>query len=261
MRLCVVQTDIAWEDKKKNMEKFSGLIGEAAEQGAELVIFPELSLTGFSMNSGLSEPEDGETVRFFCGESQKHGIAIGFGYAHRAGDRIYNRYCIADSGTVTARYDKLHPFSYGGEAEVFTAGNELCTVDVRGVTVGLTICYDLRFPELYQALADRCQLIINAANWPEQRSAHWNALLKARALECQCYIAACNRVGSDPGNCYSGQSRIYDPEGIRIACVIMEYKQDLLFADISGERCAAAREEFPVRKDRRRDLYRNFYVK
>ena len=259
MKLCVAQTDIVWQNKTENMSHCRSMICSAAEQGAELIVFPELSLTGFSMNADLSEESDGETVRFFEQCSREYGTAVVFGYACRVAERIFNRLCVADNGAVIAEYDKLHPFSYGGENSVYSAGDKLVSARVRGIELGLTVCYDLRFPEIYQKLSDSCSLIVVSANWPDSRRKHWSTLLRARAIETQTYIAGCNRCGKGDGLNYSGDSAVISPNGDAIASAEM-YEQQLIYAEIDAGVCSAARKDFPVRNDRRQQLYRDFYV-
>lgn len=259
LKLCLAQTDIVWEDKSANMHKAREILSEAAYQGAELVVFPELSLTGFSMNSSLAEPPLGETAEFFAENTQKYGIAAAFGFACAHDGVITNRMCIADNGDITAEYDKIHPFSYGGECSVFSGGNQLCIADIHGVRTGLTICYDLRFPEIYQALSVECALILVAANWPDKRRMHWDTLLRARAVENQCYIAGCNRFGNGGGLYYSGGSAVYSPGGEVISAA--DDRSSLVFAEIDSGECRRVRSEFPVKNDRKPELYRDFYAK
>lgn len=260
LKICVAQTNIVWENKSKNLRRCRDFIKTAAENGSRLIVFPELSLTGFTMNSSLAEAPGGETVRQFSHLSQEFGIAVGFGFACRESDRITNRFCIADNGGIIAGYDKLHPFSYGGECAVYSPGNHLETVELSGETLGLTVCYDLRFPEIYQKLSESCSLILVIANWPDSRSDHWKTLLKARAIENQCFIAGCNRCGSGGGLNYSGDSAVYAPTG-ELVGASEPYAEQLIYAEISGEECRKIRSGFPVKKDRRIDLYRDFYVK
>lgn len=256
MRVCAVQMDIAWEDKETNMSACRRMVQQAGE--CDLILFPEMTLTGFSMNAGLAEPPDGKTYEFFMGLSKEFGAAIVFGYPVSVGCRIYNRLCAVDSGRQAAFYDKMHPFSYGGECEVFSSGSEVCEADIRGIKTGFTICYDLRFPELYQKLSQNCPLIVCSASWPEKRREHWITLLKARAIETQSYIVGCNRVGSGGGLSYSGDSMIISPFGDIIAQAAYG-KEQLIYADISAEVAETARSEFPVKADRRNDIYKKFY--
>ncbi len=258
MRLCLIQSDTVWENKAANRSRCCALIEAAAEGGAQLAVFPELSLTGFSMNPQLAEPPDGETPEFFSRLTGELGIAAGFGFACAHDGVITNRFCIADRGRITAAYDKIHPFSFGGERGVYSGGDRLAAAEVCGVAAGLTVCYDLRFPELYQALSKSCTLILNIANWPDNRRDHWLTLLKARAIENQCYIAGCNRCGKGGGLSYSGDSAVFSPSG-ELLCSAGQYSEGMIYADIKPEECAAVQGSFPVKKDRREELYREFY--
>lgn len=259
MKLCLAQTDIVWEDKSANMHKAREIMTEAAWQGAELVVFPELSLTGFSMNSSIAEPPRGQTAEFFARNSCELGVAVAFGFACSHDGVITNRMSIADNGEIAAEYDKIHPFSYGGECSVYSGGNRLCITDIRGVRTGLTICYDLRFPEVYQALSAECDLILVTASWPDKRRAHWETLLRARAVENQCYIAGCNRFGNGGGLYYSGGSAVYSPDGKRVSAG--DDRPALVFAEIDSGECRRVRSEFPVKNDRKPELYKDFYAK
>ncbi len=256
MRVCLAQYDIAWEDKRANMSRCRGFFAEAAELGAKLLIFPELSLTGFSMNPSLAEEQDGMTTRFFSGLSLQYGIGCVFGYAERCGDKLYNRLVCADKqGRVTALYAKMHPFSCGGE--VFSGGSEPVTFTLGGMRLGLTVCYDLRFPELYQQLSKSCDAVIVSANWNGSRREHWLTLLRARAIENQCYILGCNIIGHADGIDYSGDSVIYAPDGAKLAFASSE--AGLLTADIDSGSVQRLRSEFPLKNDRKIEIYRNFY--
>ena len=257
MRVCVAQPDMAWEDKKANMILCRRLM-EQAEGKCELIVFPELTLTGFSMNADIAEEPDGDTAEFFCGLSREFSCCVIFGMAVKSGGKTYNRLCCADKGIITAYYDKIHPFSYGGECAVYSAGSKAVEVDICGTRTGFTICYDLRFPELYQKLSRTCGCIVCIASWPETRREHWLTLLKARAIENQCYIIGCNRTGTGGGLSYSGDSAVFSPLGTLVAGAGAD--SELLFAEIETEAAFAARSSFPVKNDRREDIYKEFYL-
>ena len=135
------------------------------------------------------------------------------------------------------RYRKIHRFAYGGEDGSFDAGSERVTVDVEGLRVSLFVCYDLRFADEWWAVAPETDLYLCVANWPEPRRAHWSALLRARAIENQAYVVACNRVGtggSGSGDTldYAGDSAIVDPMGEALATGART--EALLVADVDG---------------------------
>lgn len=257
MKVCLVQLDIVWEDKEANMRRCRELAESASEQGAELIVFPEMSLTGFSMEASLAEPPDGASCSFFGALAKKTGVPCVFGYAERDGERMYNRLALADSdGEIKARYAKLHPFSIGGEG-CFTGGDELVSFSLGGMEIGLTVCYDLRFPELYAKLSESCAAVIVSANFPASRREHWLTLLRARAIEDQCYILGCNRAGFGGGIDYSGDSVVFTPDGTELSRAAGG--ECLLFSDISADVVYDVRCAFPMKKDRRIDIYRNFY--
>lgn len=254
VRVCAVQTDTVWQDKGANMALCRRYYEQA--EGCELVVFPELSLTGFTSESAFAEPPDGETVRFFTELTKGSSAAVCFGYACDDGGRTFNRMCVCADGRVIAQYDKLHPFTVGGEG--FCAGDRLVSADIAGVNTGLTICYDLRFPEVYQALADDCALILCAANWPASRRGQLTALARARAIETQAFVVVCNRTGAGGGIVYDGGTAVFSPMGDVIAQAQGAHAQ-AVFADIDPLAADAARAAFPMRADRRPELYRSFY--
>lgn len=155
----------------------------------------------------------------------------------------------APDGSERASYRKIHPFSYGGEDRLFEAGREIVTVDVEGWVVQPTICYDLRFPELYRAGSGRgTHLILVQANWPEARQAHWRALLQARAIENQAFVAGVNCCGDQDALRYAGGSAVYSPKGEPVALAGSE--EGMLRARIDLDVCKQWRKHFPALRDR-----------
>jgi predicted amidohydrolase len=155
----------------------------------------------------------------------------------------------APDGTERAAYGKIHPFSYGGEDRLFEAGREIVTVDVAGWVVQPTICYDLRFPELYRAGSGRgTHLILVQANWPEARQAHWRALLQARAIENQAFVAGVNCTGKQDGLGFAGGSAVFSPKGEQLAQAGSE--ECALRAKIDLDECKQWRKHFPALRDR-----------
>lgn len=254
MRVCAVQTDIVWEDKQANMARCRRFYEQAA--GCALVVFPELTLTGFSQERSLCEPPEGASVSFFRELTRGSDTAVCFGYAASEGGRAFNRMCVCAHGEIAAQYDKLHPFTIGGES--FSAGERAVCADIAGARVGLTICYDLRFPELYQRLSRECGVIVCAANWPAARRAQLDVLARARAVETQSFVILCNRTGAGGGVTYNGGTAVYSPAG-ECAAAAHGAGEQAVFADIDLGAVQAARAAFPVAADRRNELYRSFY--
>ena len=190
-------------------------------------------------------------------------MAVGIGWVKDVGKFCENRYSIVTPEGEILEYTKLHPFSYSGEDRYFQGGTVLPVCEYRGYHLGVQICYDLRFPETFQALSRQADLILVPANWPGRRREHWISLLQARAIENQCYIAGVNCVGDMDGQTYTGDSRLYGPDGMLCSGEI------LTPADAQPGECAfiyeiddqvkKVRTQFPVKKDRRDALYRQFY--
>lgn len=253
MKLALCQLEIIWEDKKKTFDLCSRFMEEAAQRGADLILFPEMSLTGFSMDIEKTKESKQETAALFAEHARLCHIAAGFGFVSAREDKAQNHYMIVDDrGKLLADYCKIHPFSYGGEDRYFVAGEKLALCRYKDFTIGISICYDLRFPELYQLLSRQAELIVVPANWPEARREHWNCLLQARAIENQSYIAGINCVGKMGGKAYSGDSGVIHPLGT--ICGKCGEQQELLIVEIDND-VHTYRESFPVKKDRKEALY------
>lgn len=163
---------------------------------------------------------------------------------------------VAPEGQILANYAKIHPFSYSGEGEYFSGGEKIEYSSINKMLLGFTICYDLRFPEIYQALSRVSQIIVNIANWPENRIDHWNTLLKARAIENQVYMIGVNREGiDDNGIKYFRGSQVFDPEG-NIVSPIHTW-EDVDIFEIDTGLAQKVRENFPVKADRKSEFYKN----
>jgi predicted amidohydrolase len=203
--------------------------------------------------SATSE-SNGETIQVMQEYARNYQIAIGFGWVRLNGDKGENHYTVLDEiGTILADYVKIHPFSFSGEDEHFTAGNQTAVFTFAGVRFGLFICYDLRFPEIFRAVAAEVDVMVVAANWPEKRIAHWNKLLEARALENQCWVLGINCVGNQENLQYNGSSRAVNPEGETVDSMID--REGIIFCEIHDE-AANFRNSFPALQDRRAALYR-----
>jgi len=158
---------------------------------------------------------------------------------------------VAPDGSIIAQYAKRHLFGFtGGETRVLTAGDDLVTVDLPWFRVGLSICYDVRFPEMYRALLDLgSEVFLIPSAWPERRIAHWSLLIRARAVENQAFVVACNGVGKQDEVDLGGYSAIVDPWGMVLAEGGSD--EEVLIAEIDSRLVAKTRQDFPVLKDRR----------
>ena len=248
MKIGLVQYNPDWENKESNKQKIHSIIKNI--EGVELLIFPEMTLTGFTMKSlEMSETIHGESFRFFSSIAKEKSTNIFAGIIERRNKRIYNTLIhLKPDGNLVKLYRKVHPFSYSGEDKHFSAGSKPAMTKIRNWKIGLTICYDLRFPELLRKYGKkRAHLIVNIANWPDTRIEHWRTLLKARAIENQCYIAGVNRVGQDPKLNYIGFSSVFDPTGKELVAVANEEK--IIVADLDKNYVIEVREKFPFLDD------------
>ena len=246
MKIVVLQRDIVWAQPAENCRRCSDAIDR--NPGADLYVLPEMFSTGFCTNPvGIAETTDSDTLKWMKAVAAEKDAAIAGSVAVTDGDNFFNRfYFVKPDGSVT-HYDKKHLFTYGGEHHRFTPGEERVVVEWRGVRILLEICYDLRFPVWARNRGDY-DMILYVASWPTPRVAAWSALLVARAIENQCYVAGVNRVGTDPACEYCGGTVVIDPYGKAIAeCPMGEESEASAIVDMDA--LEAFREKFPVLND------------
>ena len=249
MKIGLVQYNPVWEDKDANKQKINFLLKDVAED-VDLLIFPEMTLTGFTMKSEeFGESLQGESFNFFSQLAISKCIHILTGIIIKAKKQFFNSLVhIKPNGKLVKLYRKIHPFSYSTEDINFGSGKRPAISKVKGWQTGLSICYDLRFPELYRKYGKkRAHLLVNIANWPDARIEHWRTLLKARAIENQCYVAGVNRVGKDPKLNYIGFSSVFDPMGKEIVAV--ENEEKVIIAEIYKKNVEEVRNTFPFLED------------
>ena len=255
MRIVLCQMNIIWEDKEANYLRFESKLKEMYDKKIDLYLLPEMSFTGFSMQTEVTKESYLETVNKITGFTKKYNTAIGFGWVKDCGGKSENHYTIVDkNGKILSDYTKIHPFSFSGEDQKFRGGEELSFFELGGIVFSTCICYDLRFPEIFQIASKKAHVILVPANWPQKRREHWRCLLQARAIENQVYIIAVNCVGESGGLTYSGDSCVINPNGeiLTKPCVgegVLEYN---LTDDVNE-----FRDAFQIKNDRREELYRS----
>jgi omega-amidase len=264
MKLALSSLNQIWEDKDGNFELCLAEMESAAHSGAELIVFPEMTLTGFSSRvEALAEDmESSTTLRRFREAARGFGIPVVFGaIIGQPGRKARNVALMIDkSGQLIGSYSKIHPFSMAGENLHFAAGTEVVFAGLDGWSVGLSICYDLRFPEIFAILAPHCDLILNIANWPAKRVDHWRTLLKARAIENQVFVAGVNRTGVDGrGLEYQESSLVFDAYGSEV--MPAEARGSLKLFSIDQARTREIKEKFNFFADRQPELYRTLMLK
>jgi predicted amidohydrolase len=245
----IVQFSPAWESPEESIKILDRLFeGKAVD--TDLLIFPEMTLTGFTMHADkFAEEIDGISTLYFMNLAQRLKTHLFAGIIEKDGDNIYNSLVHFDNnGIITARYRKVHPFSYANEEKAYTAGDTLVITKTDYARIGLSICYDLRFPELYRIYGkERSGIMINIANWPVPRIDQWVSLLKARAIENQCFMIGVNRTGSDPKNNYNGLSGVIDPAGKEI--LLVENEEGIFTVSVDLTKVKETREAYPFLDD------------
>jgi predicted amidohydrolase len=265
MKIAALQT-VATPDVDRNLEVAARLIAEAAREGAEWAALPEyFCLMGRRDTDKLTAaeaPGDGPIQRFLAAQAKQHGLwLIGGTLPLRSAtpERVRNACCVyAPDGTLTARYDKIHLFRFDSgresydEARVLEAGSEPVALQAGALRIGLSVCYDLRFPELYRALCTPpCDVLsVPAAFTYTTGRAHWELLLRARAVENQCYVLAAAQGGThENGRRTWGHSMIVDPWGEVLA--VRPEGEGVVLAEVDPARIAAVRQQLPALAHRR----------
>lgn len=253
MKIALLQLYVKWEAQAENIEKAGAYIKRASREGADVAVLPEMAMTGFTMNP--SPAIDGENPAAHPALAELaagNNINIVAGYnviPSEPGSMGRNLAAAYDrSGARIALYSKMHPFTFLDEHRHYEAGEGPVVFQLDGMGASAFICYDLRFPESIRPVAPDVSALFFLANWPASRAEHWMALLRARAIENQCYAVGVNRVGTDDnGLFYHGGSCVYGPSG---ELIVMGGKgEEIVYLEIYPEEVARVRAEFPFLED------------
>ena len=252
MKVVMLQTDISWAKPEENIRHAQQLMDEAPD--GDLYVLPEMWSTGFAtVPDGIAEDEaNSAALKWMQQTAKKRHCAISGSLAVKVADGTFrNRHYFVDGRAgETYYYDKHHLFAYGGENNFYTPGREHAIVNYMGFRLLLLTCYDLRFP-CWSRYADNQEYdaIIYVANWPSSRQSAWQLLLRARAIENQCYVIGVNRVGDDQRCHYIGASAVIDVTGRTVAQCRRGIPQALM-CEIQMEELQRRREKFRVLDDR-----------
>lgn len=250
MILTLLQQNIVWGNPSANQKAAEEAI--LAAPASDLYVLPEMWSTGFAMEPADIAETDGSSLRWMQRMADRMGAAIAGSIATEENGRYYNRfYFVMPQGEGVEYYDKHHLFTYSGEHHRYTAGDRRVTVEWRGVRFLLQVCYDLRFPIFSRNRADEggYDVALYVASWPESRRAPWDALLRARAIENQCYVCGIDRVGDDPMCHYNGGTAVIDAYG-RTVAACPDNEVSAITVEIDMDRLNAFRKKFPVLGDR-----------
>ncbi len=248
MNIALIQTPLFWEQPQENRNYLEEKI-ITLDQTVNLIVLPEMFTSGFSMNPSLcAETMNGQTVQWLKKMALSKNTAITGSLIIKEQSNFYNRVLFVYPDGKISYYDKRHLFSLAGEEKVYTAGNKKQIVEYLGSRICLLICYDLRFP-VFSRNTDNFDLLIYVANWPQSRILAWDSLLRARAIENQCYTLGLNRCGSDNnGLTYNGHSQLIDPLGAYVIAPVLD--ETVALATISKEHIIETRNRFGFLKDR-----------
>lgn len=259
MKITLLQTDIIWCQPLANRLKVEQMLASVSD--TDLIVLPEMWSTGFGMGTSLlaEHPNGSDTLKWMEKISKDFGAAICGSIPMRctnddvqtglsACQGVVNRFYFVTPDGNHKQYDKRHLFALGGEDKAFLKGNQRIVIEWNGFRILPLICYDLRFP-VWVRNNDDYDLMIVVANWPAVRMQAWDTLLRARAIENQSYVAACNRVGSDPLQIlYQGGSKVIGFDGeICLDCGTMEMQKSI---DLSMDSLKTYRKKYPFLKDK-----------
>ena len=261
MKVAVAQISCALGDPETNLSKVHDFSQRAKEAGAELVVFPEMSDTGYSMPVIQKHASDWKTGFVASLQEIANQLSIGIvsGVSERDGSSIYNSQVLVDAkGDIVAKYRKTHLYAVApiDEQTCFAPGDAFASFALGDLRFGLSICYDLRFPEMFRKLVTQQNVgafLISSA-WPFPRIEHFRTLILARAIENQSYVIASNRVGKDDDLWFCGSSAIIDPRGVAVASASAD-REELIHADLSEDLVRSVRSRVESLAHRREDLY------
>ncbi|MDZ7317539.1 MAG: carbon-nitrogen family hydrolase [candidate division KSB1 bacterium] len=260
MKVAVAQMKCTVGNIDANIEQMTAWAKNAADQGCQVIVFPETVDTGYEMTV-IREKADFWPGRSFLSVQQiarAHQIHVIAGISEREKDQIYNTIAVFDpNSSLVGKYRKAHLAAYPplDEDSCFSPGNSLSIATIGEMNWGLLICYDLRFPEMARSLVLKgAEVLVLCSAWPFPRVTHWKTLTAGRAIENQAYVVAANRTGSDGPVTFCGSSCIIDPYGAVLASAA-EDREELLVAEIRKGVLTTVRSRMPIFRHRRPELY------
>ena len=259
MRAASLQLEAVVGRPEENLERVERMVTEAALNGCDLVVLPEMIDTGYVMDEVVRSAGrwDELFVPGLRAIAKERDLNIVCGVSERVEDRIYNAVAVIDrAGQIAGHYRKVHLFSPAGEDRACAPGEGLVAVELDGVRWGVAVCYDIRFPELVRRLVfDGAKGLLIPSAFPFPRLDHWRVLLRARAMENQCIVVAANRVGTDGPLTFCGASQIIDPYGTVLAAA-GEIGEAITATEIDVEQVEAVRAAIPALSSTRPEVYR-----
>lgn len=254
----IIQMNIAYGQPEANRKKVEEKTAQAMKLQPDFILLPELWDTGYDLKrfDKIADNYGQKNKAFLKRLAKTYQVGIiGGSVSNREESGTYNTlYAFDKQGNLTGEYRKAHLFRLMDEEKYLSAGEKPCQFNIENISCSAVICYDIRFPEwIRKNILQGAEILFVPAEWPRARLSHWRHLLISRAIENQCYIVACNRVGQDPNNTFAGHSLVIDPWGEVIAEA--GEQEEILYAEIDLSSIQKARTYIPVFDDRRPDLY------
>jgi len=255
LRVAAAQLEITLGEPETNIGRARRLLADAKQQGAEVVLLPELWTTGYDLERAAELAVDLRSDNEISKLAREFDIYLCGSVLEKREGKFFNSFTIySPIGELLAVYRKLHLFAPLREPQFLTPGDEPVTIELPWGKLGLAICYDLRFPELFRSYAvGGARLMLVCAEWPHPRLEHWRTLLRARAIENQAYVVACNAVGHANDTVFFGHSMIINPWGEVLAEA--GEAETVLAGELDLAEVDRIRSQFPVLSDRREELF------
>lgn len=247
LHTAIIQQDIVWEHAEENLKRLDVLLSDL-KSSTELLVLPEMFHSGFTMSpEKVSQSEGGVVLKWMRDRAIDLKVYLMGSVVYKSNSVFYNRLYVFEPNGDSSYYDKRHLFSIGGEGEHYVAGSKRLIVNINGWRICPLICYDLRFP-VWSRNCNDYDVLVYVANWPMSRRDVWSTLLKARAIENQCYVLGVNRVGEDRLNSYSGDSVVIDAKGKYIT-ELEAGVEAIGYSTLNLSELIAFRNKFPVLMD------------
>lgn len=257
-KIALLQFAVCYGKPEENEQKVEALFKQAVDQGSHLVMLPEMWTTGYDLaRLEQTADENGRRVKKMIGSlARRHNTAVIAGSVpvKRETGVTNTMFVFDEKGRLLLEYDKVHLFRLMNEDQFLVPGEKKGLFSLFGSPCAGLICYDIRFPEWVRAhVLAGARLLFVAAEWPLERLDHWKTLLRARAIENQCYVVAANGTGSDPRHDFAGHSLVVDPWGEITASAGRE--ETVVMAEVDPEKVQKIRMKIPVFSDRQPEMY------